>query len=259
LQEFFPLLRRCMTSLETVSEEKDAETFSYAVAVPVIDEEQAVGAVLLLMKSSLSATEVENIEIVADEIASALRMQRLDRERTEFVNTLIAMNAVSTILNTASDENAILEQSIEAAMGALGFEMGCIYLKDDSEGMVPRVHRNMPENIMKMCIAGTFNGLFERAFRDQNLVYVVSGTPEYTSLLDPLIRENGVKTLLILPVKAGGRIVGLLNMGSRTEKHYTRTSLDNLSSIGLQLGIALERSRLARKLREAGGEYKGEE
>ncbi len=254
LQALSPLLARCMTSLETVSEETDGGDFRYAVAVPILEEEQAVGAMLLLLGSAIGATEIENIEIVADEIASALKMQRLDRERAEFVNTLLAMNAVSTILNVAGDEEAILEQSIEAAMGALGFEMGCIYLRDDAEEMVPRVHRNMPEHLRRMCVAGIFDGLFERAFREQNLVYVVAGTPEYAALLDPAIRESGVRTLLILPIKVGDRIVGLLNMGSRAEKHYTRTSLANLSSIGLQLGIALERSRLARALGDGGRE-----
>ena len=256
LQDLSPLLERCMTSLETESEERDGETFRYAVAVPIIDEEQAAGAMLLLTGSSISATEVENIEIVADEIASALRMQRLDRERAEFVNTLLAMNSISTILNTATDEEAILEKSIEAVINTLGFDMGCIYLKDDAEGMVPRVQRNMPEHLRKMCIAGIYDGLFDRVFRDQTLVYIVPGMPEYEDLVPRAIRENGVRTLLILPIKVGDQIVGLVNMGSRAEKHYTQTSLDNLSSIGLQLGIALERSRLASALGEAGGESK---
>ncbi|WP_421909200.1 GAF domain-containing protein [Methanolacinia petrolearia] len=256
LQDLSPLLEHCMTSLETVSEERGDGTFRYAVAVPIIDEEQATGAMLLLTESSISATEVENIEIVADEIASALRMQRLDRERAEFVNTLLAMNSISTILNTATDEEAILEKSIEAVINTLGFDMGCIYLKDDAEGMVPRVQRNMPEHLRKMCIAGIYDGLFDRVFRDQTLVYVVPGMPEYEDLVPRAIRENGVRTLLILPIKVGDQIVGLVNMGSRAEKHYTQTSLDNLLSIGLQLGIALERSRLASTLGEAGGESK---
>jgi GAF domain-containing protein len=89
--------------------------------------------------------------------------------------------------------------------------------------------------------------------------YTCSRTPEYAKLLDPVIRERGVRTLLILPIKVGDRVVGLLNMGSREEKHYLPTSLENLSSIGLQLGIALERSRLARALGGAQGTSAGEE
>ena len=43
---------------------------------------------------------------------------------------------------------------------------------------------------------------------------------------------------------------GSKNMGSRKIKTYNEISLENLSSIGLQLGLALERSKLALKLKK---------
>jgi GAF domain-containing protein len=76
--------------------------------------------------------------------------------------------------------------------------------------------------------------------------------PGYADL-NEVVKANGVRTLLILPIKYGGRVVGLLNMGSTEEKHYMQTSLENISSIGLQLGVALERSVLARALEERAG------
>ncbi|WAI01715.1 GAF domain-containing protein [Methanogenium organophilum] len=254
-----PFITRCMTTLESVSAGEGDRVLGLlaagtgtapvkcAVALPIIEEENAVGAILLVLESDVSTTEIENVEIVADEISGALKMQRLDRERAEYVNTLLAMNRISTILNDTRDESSILEKSIESAMVSLGFEMGCVYLKDDKDEMTARVHRNMPENLRNMCISGMFDGLFERAFTERNLIYITSEMTEY-AMLDPAMRANGLSTLLILPIKTGGRVVGLLNMGSRDVKHYLETSLVNISSIGLQLGVALERARLARAL-----------
>ncbi|MDD3112720.1 MAG: GAF domain-containing protein [Methanofollis liminatans] len=256
-----PLLTACTSALQTVSAGREGERLrppvagtpvKTVVAIPIIEEETAVGALALLLDADVTAADIENIEIVADEIASALKMQRLDRERTEYVNTLLAMNQISTILNEAEDERSILEQSIDAAMNTLGFEMGCVYLKDEEGAMIPRVHRNMPENLRTMCISGMFDGLFERAFRERNVVYITEGMPGYADL-NEVVKANGVRTLLILPIKYGGRVVGLLNMGSTEEKHYMQTSLENISSIGLQLGVALERSVLARALEERAG------
>jgi transcriptional regulator with GAF, ATPase, and Fis domain len=133
-------------------------------------------------------------------------------------------------------------------MDSLGFEMGCIYLKDDEEELTLRVHKNLPEGLKNMCMAGMFNDLFSKTLEKQNLVYITSESEEYSSL-EHAIRANGIKTLLILPVKKGNEIIGLLNMGSRQIKPYNNISLENLSSIGLQLGLALERSRLAIKLK----------
>lgn len=251
-----PLVRKSMENLETATTGPlalpgiEGEVKS-ALAVPIIEEEEATGAVLLLLGSEASATLVESLEIVADELASALKMQRLDRERSEYVNTLLALNRLSGILNEAHDEASMLERSIEAVMGALGFEMGCVYLVDEADEMVPRVQRNMPESLRQMCLSGVFDALFERAFAEQKVVYITPETPAYAAL-DEAVRAQGVKTILIMPIKIGDEVVGLLNMGSDREKRYMRTSLENLSSIGLQLGLALERSRLARELAARG-------
>ena len=129
--------------------------------------------------------------------------------------------------------------------------MGCIYLKDDSEELTLRVHRNLPENLKKMCMAGMFKDLFSKTLEQRNLVYITSESAEYDSLEAP-IRASNIKTLLILPIKRGNDIIGLLNMASQQIKTYNKVSLENLSSIGLQLGIALERSRLAIKLEGKG-------
>ncbi|WP_067051449.1 hypothetical protein [Methanofollis ethanolicus] len=62
------------------------------------------------------------------------------------------------------------------------------------------------------------------------------------------MKASGVATVLIMPIRIRDEIVGLLNMGSGDEKHYMATSLENISSIGLPPGMALDRSRLARAL-----------
>lgn len=254
-----PFLARAMTALGTVAAGKDEEVVrllaaatgstsaASAVAVPILEEERATGAVLLLLDAPATATDVENVEMVADEIASALKMQRLDRERSEYVNTFLAMNRISGILNDTRDEGSMLAKSIDAAMESLGFEMGCVYLRDEADEMVPRVQRNMPESLRLMCLSGSFDRLFDLAFRERRVVYITRGTPDYAGL-PPDVKASGVATVLIMPIRIGDEVVGLLNMGSRDEKHYMATSLENISSIGLQLGMALERSRLARAL-----------
>lgn len=253
-----PFLARAMTTLGTVAAGKDdgvvgllaaacGTAVESAVAVPILEEERATGAVLLLLDDDATATDIENVEMVADEIASALKMQRLDRERAEYVNTLLAMNRISGVLNDTRDEGSILAKSIDSAMKSLGFEMGCVYLRDEADEMALRVQRNMPESLRQMCLSGSFDRLFDLAFRERRVIYITRETPEYAGL-SPDVKASGVATILVMPIRIGDEIVGLLNMGSTEEKHYTQTSLENISSIGLQLGMALERSRLARAL-----------
>jgi GAF domain-containing protein len=235
--------------LETVKSMLEDASISLMLSIPIIDEDSAIGSILLLTTlTSVSSVSIENVEMAADELSGYLKMQRLSAEKEEFANTLLAMNRISTVLNSTDSEDEMLEKAVKSAIDSLGFEMGCIYLKDEDEELALRVHKNLPEGLKNMCVAGMFKDLFSKTLEKQNMIYITSESEEYDSL-EPAIRANGIKTLLILPIKTGNEIIGLLNMGSRQIKHYNNISLENLSSIGLQLGLALERSKLAIKLK----------
>ncbi|EKF86293.1 GAF domain-containing protein [Methanobacterium formicicum] len=261
LEEF---VSKSMDSLETVSAVNGDLNFEKVkshlknsslfmmLSVPIISEDHAIGAIVLLTQSkSVNSVNIENLEMASDELSGFFKIKRLTHEKNEYINTLVAMNNVSSVLNSTTVEDEILTKSVTSTIDKLGFDMGCIYLTDDKEELALKVHENLPENLRNMCIAGIFKDLFKKTLENQTLVYITSESADY-DLIDPSIKKNGVKTLLILPIKSGEKIIGLLNMGSRNVKTYNQTSLENLSSIGLQLGLALERSRLALELNENG-------
>ncbi|SCG84873.1 GAF domain-containing protein [Methanobacterium congolense] len=254
-------VKRSMENLETISavegdefetmkSEFGDESLEMMISIPLIHEDTSLGAILLLTtSSSLSSVNLEDVEMAADELSSYLKMKALGLEKEEFVNTLVALNKVSGVVNSSDAEDKMLENAVTSTINSLGFDMGCIYLQDDKEELSLRVHRNLPEKMKNMCMAGMFKDLFSKTLEKQNLVYITTESEEYDSL-EPSIRASGIKTLLILPIKTGDKIIGLLNMGSRKIKTYNKISLENLSSIGLQLGLALERSKLALKLKK---------
>ena len=234
--------------IENIKSVMEDVSISLMLSIPIIDEDSAVGSILLLSTStSVSSVSIENVEMAADELSGYLKMQRLTSEKEEFTNTLLAMNRISTVLNATSSEDEMLEKAVKSTINSLGFEMGCIYLNDDKEELTLRVHKNLPEGLKNMCMAGMFKDLFSKTLEKKNLVYITSESGEYESL-EPAVKANGIKTMLTLPIKSGNDIIGFLNMGSRYIKHYNEISLENLSSIGLQLGLALEKSKLAIKL-----------
>ena len=221
------------------------ESVGMMVSIPVIYEETSIGALLVFTPSiSMGSINIENMEMVADELASHIKIQRLSQESQEFTNTLVAMNQISNIINTVTVEKEILERSVASTIKSLGFEMGCIYLTDEDNELTLRVHKNLPQSLENMCISGMFKDMFKKSLEKQNLVYITPESEEYESL-DPVIFRSGIKSLLILPIKSGENIIGLLNMGSRKIKNYNKVTLENLSSIGLQLGLALEMTRSA--------------
>ncbi len=217
---------------------------SYCIIIPLIEEEKSLGTIVLFTDHEISRVQVDNVEIIADEIANFLRIKHLERERSELIHTLEAINRISEILNSDSKEESLLGQTIDSAMEILGFDVGCVYLMDDSMDLLPVVQRNMPDKLLDLCMSGHFSSLFMKACETNSLLLINSADPEF-SALGPDITKIGVKTILVLPIRFGSTILGFLNMGSREEKIYHKGSLDNISSLGMQLGIALERTRLA--------------
>ncbi len=238
--------------LKILKSELEDHELGLMISIPIIDDDNALGSLVLLTTAKyITSVSMESVEIAADEFASFINMSRLKQEKEEFINTLLAMNKVSEIINSYPEdkEDVMLEESVRVTIESLGFEMGCIYLSDENQELALRVHQNLPDKLRKMCMDGMFKDLFSKTLENQNLVYINAESEDY-ELLETPIKENDIKTMLILPIKYGDKITGLLNLGSRQIKPYNKISLENLSSIGLQLGLALERSRIAFQLIE---------
>ncbi|PWR74237.1 GAF domain-containing protein [Methanospirillum lacunae] len=222
----------------------DNSDLKYLIIVPLLEGEQTIGSILLFTDHEVNRVNVEYVEIIADEIANFLKVQRLEHERSELIHSLEAINRISEILNTDGNEASLLGNSIDSAMEILGFDVGCVYLMDEDMALTPAVQRNMPDRLRDLCMSGHFSSLFDKACQRNSVLYIIKNSPEFAAL-GPDIEQIGVKTILVLPIRVGNTILGLLNMGSREEKIYYKGSLDNISSLGMQLGIALERTRLA--------------
>lgn len=238
LTEFEYFIYRSIETLETVSWRHDS---GLMLSVPLITEERARGALIIRSpEDSIASQSLEIIEMVADEVSEYLEMEKLRQEKDEFIRTLLAMNRVSEIINSDEEEEKMLEKSIEAVIETLEFEMGCIYLMEEKKELQLRVQRNLPETLSRMCMAGVFTDLFERSIEKEGVIYITSESPEYR-MIHESIRRNNIRTILMIPIKFSGEITGILNLASYSVKPYNRISLENISSIGLQLGSALQR------------------
>ncbi|WP_321211316.1 GAF domain-containing protein [Methanothermobacter sp. DP] len=238
LEEFDYFIYRSIETLETVSWNSDK---GLMLSIPLITEERARGAMILeVPDDSISSRALEIVEMFADEVSEYIELERLRRENEEFIRTLLAMNRVSEIINSDEEENRILEKSIEAVIDTLEFEMGCIYLMEEERELKLRVQKNLPETLSRMCMAGVFTDLFSRSIEDERVIYITAESPEYRMIHDS-IRKNNIRTILMIPIRFSGEIIGILNLASYSVKPYNRISLENISSIGLQLGSAIRK------------------
>jgi anti-sigma regulatory factor (Ser/Thr protein kinase) len=64
-------------------------------------------------------------------------------------------------------------------------------------------------------------------------------------VLNPLLREAGIRSLLGVPLIVEGHLIGVLHVGSLTPRDFRPSDAELLQLVGDRVGLAIERSRLA--------------
>ncbi len=76
---------------------------------------------------------------------------------------------------------------------------------------------------------------------------------DHADILNPILREKGIRSLLGVPLLVEGRAIGVLHVGSLTPRRFTADERDLLQLAGDRVAVAIEHARLyeQRRLAEA--------
>jgi signal transduction histidine kinase len=75
-------------------------------------------------------------------------------------------------------------------------------------------------------------------------VPVVLDDVDHADVLNPILREKGIKSLLGVPLAAGGDVLGVLHVGSLTPRKFTEEDVELLQLAGDRAAIGIEHARL---------------
>ena len=67
---------------------------------------------------------------------------------------------------------------------------------------------------------------------------------DHADVLNPILRERGIKTLLGVPLLIEGEPLGVLHVGTLTQREFTRDDIDLLQLVADRAAIAIEHARL---------------
>ncbi|HUQ22124.1 MAG TPA: GAF domain-containing protein [Gaiellaceae bacterium] len=75
-------------------------------------------------------------------------------------------------------------------------------------------------------------------------VPVVLDDVDHADVLNPLLREKGIKSLLGVPLSVGGEVLGVLHVGSLTPRKFNAQDVELLQLAGDRAAIGIEHARL---------------
>ncbi|MDR3556577.1 MAG: PAS domain S-box protein [Syntrophobacteraceae bacterium] len=82
---------------------------------------------------------------------------------------------------------------------------------------------------------------------------------DYSSYSRPIkaaLEKENLRSVLAVPLMANKRVVGVLNVASKTPHHFSRDEIDLFTMIGTQIGAATDKALLHKDLKESERKYK---
>ncbi len=196
----------------------------------------------------------DEIEALADkfnEMAEKLSESyaTLEHKVTARTRELQALNQIATTVNQSLEVQGLLDSTLEKVIEVTSFESGCIELFDAKEDkLILKSNRGFTPGLLD---------LFLKTAESRNLSKEVVETHAPAILEDAQdlnagnpLTTAGYQTFIAVPVQSKNKVVGTFTLASRIPRSFTAQDSQLLSSIGNQLGTALENANLYQKEQE---------
>jgi len=164
---------------------------------------------------------------------------------------LRVLKEVAEALNSAPTEQRAAGEALARMADLLGVETGWVWLRDpESDRYYSAAVQNLPPYLQapirmtgKSCWCLE---LFQRGQLTARNIDVVGCSRLAPALKSPQAAETqGLRCHASVPLYAGDRPLGVMNLAMRNWRRLTRQELDLLATIASQLGVAIDRARLA--------------
>jgi signal transduction histidine kinase/PAS domain-containing protein len=178
-----------------------------------------------------------NIIRVVELSRDVTESKELERRILEANRHLLAMNAIATTASQSLSLDVILNGVLDKVLELMDAEAGGILLIDDkSSDNSYYISRGLPEQSAPAIVS------LELAKRvaEQGKALVTDDAGN--------VSADNLKSFISVPLKSKERVVGVLSTGSSTLRVFSEQEIQLLTSLGHQLGIAVENAQLYQEL-----------
>ena len=169
-----------------------------------------------------------------------------------------AIGKISAAISGLRDLDAILKIGLENTISILNGEMGGIMLLDDATGTLSyRVTHNLSEQYaeeVRMKLGEGISGIVAQSGKPR-LIQDLVLEPD-AAAHSGAVSAEGLRGMVSVPLRAKGKILGVMNIASRTPHRFADRDALILESIGNQLGIAIEQANLYDQLKKSREKYR---
>jgi GAF domain-containing protein/CheY-like chemotaxis protein len=164
-------------------------------------------------------------------------MVRLNQE-------LSILNAISQAVNQSIDLDEILNKSLDKMMEMIGVRSAGVYLIDEKmNDLVFVAHRGFSKIFLKGVKRVKLGDMITGKVALSGESIFIEDYPNYPDAL-PVVIEEGLKSLAVIPLKSRDKIYGTLNIARKEISKFTPFEKNLFNSIAQIISGAMERTSL---------------
>ncbi len=228
------------------------------ICVPIAGRERPFGVLVAFSATQRTCTtpEADCLESLAGVLTTAILREHADLSLATDAETSAAMARIGRELISSLETPVLLERLCEQASLALGTDHSATWLLDDAEQVYRPIsaHGLTPDKwealkALRLPITALESSVELLVDRD-----VLDLTPD--SLEHPIVagilKHLGIARSLLIPLRRGGRVIGVQANGYRTRlAPFTRQQLQLAGTISQVGSMALSNARLVEELERA--------
>jgi K+-sensing histidine kinase KdpD len=215
------------------------------LGVPLLVAGRVLGVlhVGVLTHRLFDAADVELLQLAGDraaiaiEHARAFEAERRARQRVEHVQAVTDAALAHLELD---DLFAVLLPRIRDILGA---DTCAVLLADEGTNeLVARAAVGIEEEVergVRIPIGRGFAGRVAAEGRP-----VILPDVDHADVLNPILREKGIKSMLGVPLVVGGETLGVIHVGALVHRRFTNDDVELLKFVADRVALAIERARL---------------
>jgi PAS domain S-box-containing protein len=179
------------------------------------------------------------------------RQRDLAQELKRQTGQLAAINAVTTAVSQSLDLSVTLETALDAVLSVIPVDASGISMIDEAAGeLVLRAQRGWRKDFVTEPMRIKMGRGMSWQVITNDEVLITGDVTNDPRLAVPAFSEEEVQAMVMAPMHARGRVVGILSVMSHKPYEFDKDEVKILQAIADQVGLALDNARLYESVRE---------
>ncbi len=185
------------------------------------------------------------------------KAQDPESETKNRIDDLFALSRVSAAISGLRELEAILRVGLNSVLDIMDGAAGGIMLLDEqTETLSYCVYHNLSPTYAEEMYLRLGEGIAGKVAQSGRSIVLDDISLEPSAARPDLIRTEGLRAFLSVPLRAKGNVLGVMNVASPVPRRFSKRDMHLLHSIGDLLGIAIEQAKLYEQLTKSKERYR---